>query len=290
MRTLDAGVLAADPTLRPGPDLAELLAGVAGSGPLPTRRQVARLLGLMPPYLLDPVLSRDHRRAELSFGVPPAAAGDPGVLDRIAPLLTHPPASATAEPVGLVAATDAGVGDLEDGRIGLIVAACLGVLALALAVRRGLGFSLLAIGPAAIGVGLASLSVAALGFHLSPLAASAEVLGLAFGVAFALPLLTRYEESRQRGRAPDAARVDAVRDAGGTVAVSVAIVMCAFAVLLASRIPMVQQFGAIVAFELAAAGVASIALLPACAAVFDEMRSRPMAIEHPGPRVIEAGP
>jgi predicted RND superfamily exporter protein len=66
--------------------------------------------------------------------------------------------------------------------------------------------------------------------------------------------------------------------------------MCAFAVLLASRIPMVQQFGAIVAFELAAAGVASIALLPACAALLDEMRSRPMAIEYPGPRVIEAGP
>jgi predicted RND superfamily exporter protein len=221
--------------------------------------------------------------------VPLAPAADQArLVDRITRLLAHAPAGARAEPVGLIATAAASARGLEDGRMGLMAAVGAAVFALLLAVRRRLAPALLALGAAAIGVGLVSLLVTILRLRLSPLSASAQPLGLAIGVEFGLLLQAGYDEARQAGRSPDAARADTVRNVGGAVAVSAVTVAGGFAVLLASRMPLVQQFGAIVALELAAGALMAIALVPAFGALLDEARTRPLAMAYPGARMSEA--
>jgi predicted RND superfamily exporter protein len=240
MRTLKDRVLAVDRRLRPGPNLGELLAGARGSGPLPTRSEVARLMRVVPPYLLDPVLSHSHDRAELSFGVPLVSGAEQArLLDRIAPL-------------------------------------------------RRLGDALVPLVPAVVGAGLAALVVSVLGLRLSPLSAALEPLGLAVGVEFGLLLDARYAEARRAGLTPRAAQEEAVRRIGGAVAVSAATVAAGFAVLVVSRLPLLQQFGALVALELVACAIAAIVLVSPLAAAVDVMRARRAAEPRRPARVVRA--
>ena len=142
--------------------------------------------------------------------------------------------------------------------------------------------------PAVVGAGLAALVVSVLGLRLSPLSAALEPLGLAVGVEFGLLLDARYAEARRAGLTPRAAQEEAVRRIGGAVAVSAATVAAGFAVLVVSRLPLLQQFGALVALELVACAIAAIVLVPPLAAAVDVMRARRAAEPRRPARVVRA--
>lgn len=274
MKQLQERVLALDERLQPGPNVAELLASSTG-GSVPDRAAVGRLLRLVPPYFLDAVIARDRTRAELAFGVPLVPVAEQArLLERVEHLLAGAPPGVKAAPAGLVATAADSVRGLEAGRPWLLLIASALVFLVLLAARRDLVQAALPLVPALLAAGLVSLAVLALGLRLSPLSAALEPLVLAVGVEFGLLLDVRYRDGRRAGLGPVAARDAAVRTVGAAVLVSAATVALGFFALVASRLEVLQHFGALAALELALAAATAVAVVPALAAQLDGRRVR----------------
>lgn len=267
-----------DRRLRPGPNLGQLLGADQGT---PTRSDVNHLVSLVPTYFLDAVLSRNHTRAELSYGVPLESIARQGqLLRRIAPLLRTAPPGVRASSAGLIADASAGVDDLQAGRPWLLLLSVLLVFSLLVLAGRPPARAAIPLVPALLVAGISALVFVALGLQLSPLSASLEPLVLAVGVEFGLLLEARYWEERRRGASIAEARAVAVRRVGAAVSVSAGAVALAFAVLAASRLDLLRQFGLLVAGELVVCALVCIGLVPALCELVDRMRrARPPAVQ-----------
>jgi predicted RND superfamily exporter protein len=254
--------------VRPGPNLAELLlTGVVGQA---TPAQIQELLGLVPRYFTSAVLSDDHQRAEISFGVPLLPVAEQAkLLTGIERVLDGAPAGVSAHPAGLVAVAADSVRELESERPWLLLAAFAGVFAVLLIARRNLARAALPLVPALLAAGISSLAILVLGLRLSPLSVGLEPLVLAVGVEFGLLLEARYREAREAGRDPAAAYSETLQRVGTAVAVSAATVALGFLVLVVSRLSLLSQFGALVAVELALCLAAAVLMVPLLARRFD---------------------
>jgi predicted RND superfamily exporter protein len=272
MARVEPKILALDPGLRPGPNLAAILQA-GGGDTLPDRAAVQRLLGLIPPAFVSAVLARDHRRAELSFGVPLRSARDQAALiERMQRLLETAPAGVDAQAAGLLAMSAAGVSGLQDGRPWLLLLAAALVFALLYAARRRVDRALIPLLPALLAAAATTVAERALGFALSPLSATLDPLVLGVGVEFGLLLEARYHEERATAAPAAAARIAAER-LGAPVAVAAGTVALGFAVLAFSALPALRQFGLVAAGELVLCVVAAIALVPALCAAADRRRT-----------------
>jgi predicted RND superfamily exporter protein len=272
MNRLDSRVLALDRRLRPGPNLAAILT-TGGGGTIPDRAGVQRLLRVVPKYFVSAVLSDDRKLAELSFGIPLLPADEQArLIDRVKPLLADAPAGVRAEPAGLVALAASSVQGLEGGRPWLLLAAALVVFLILLAARRRVDRAIIPLVPALLAAGTCALLIAATGARLSPLSAALEPLVLAVGVEFGLLLEARYREARRGGVTASEAARTATETVGAPVAVAAATVALGFAVLVVSRLSVLEQFGLLAAVELMLCALAAILIVPGLAAALDRRR------------------
>ncbi len=261
---------ATDRRLRPGPNVAELLTTEQVT---PTDASVKRLLSLVPRYFLDAVVTRDGKRAELSFGVPSVPVKEQGrMLAKIEASMRPLPPGVQLTPTGLVARGVQSVDDLEGARPGLLLMALAAVALLLGAVRRDWRRALIPLVPTVLAAGVSALALRVSGVELSPLGAGLEPLVLAVGVEFGLLLEARYDEARRAGASVLDARDESVRRVGGAVAVSAVAVAVGFAALAASRLELLQQFGLLVAFEVLLCAALAIWLVPALSAALDQRR------------------
>jgi hypothetical protein len=272
MNRLDSQVLALDKRLRPGPNLAALLT-TGGGGTIPDRNGVQRLLRVVPTYFIAAVLSSDRRLAELSFGIPLLPADEQArLIDRMKPLLADAPDGVRAEPAGLVALAASSVEGLEGGRPWLLLAAAMVVFLILLVARRRFDRAIIPLVPALLAAGTCALLIVATGASLSPLSAALEPLVLAVGVEFGLLLEARYRELRRAGSTPSEAARAATETVGAPVAVAAATAALGFAVLVASRLNVLEQFGLLAAVELMLCALAAILIVPGLAAALDRRR------------------
>jgi predicted RND superfamily exporter protein len=272
MNRLDSQVLALDKRLRPGPNLAALLT-TGGGGTIPDRNGVQRLLRVVPTYFVAAVLSSDRRLAELSFGIPLLPADEQArLIDRMKPLLADAPDGVRAEPAGLVALAASSVEGLEGGRPWLLLAAAMVVFLILLVARRRFDRAIIPLVPALLAAGTCALLIVATGASLSPLSAALEPLVLAVGVEFGLLLEARYRELRRAGSTPSEAARAATETVGAPVAVAAATAALGFAVLVASRLNVLEQFGLLAAVELMLCALAAILIVPGLAAALDRRR------------------
>ncbi|MCW3000578.1 MAG: superfamily protein-like exporter [Solirubrobacterales bacterium] len=261
---------ATDRRLRPGPNVGDLL---TTAGRAPTTASVQRLVKLVPRYFLDAVVTRDAKRAEISFGVPTVPVREQGrMLARVQAAMRPLPDGIQVTPTGLLARGVQSVDDLEGARPGLLLAALAAVALLLAAVRRDVWRTVIPLVPTVVAAGVSALALRVSGVELSPLGAGLEPLVLAVGVEFGLLLEARYHEARVAGAGPLDARDEAVRRVGGAVAVSAVAVAVGFAALAASRLELLQQFGLLVAFEVLLCAALAIWLVPALSAVIDTRR------------------
>lgn len=261
---------ATDPRLRAGPNVGDLL---TAEGRTPDDASVQRLLKLVPRYFLDAVVTRDAKRAEVSFGVPSVSVREQGrMLARVEEAMRPLPEGIQVTPTGLLARGVQSVDDLEGARPDLLLAALAAVALLLLAVRRDLRRALVPLVPTVLAAGVSALALRLLGVELSPLGAGLEPLVLAVGVEFGLLLEARFHEARLAGASALDARDEAVRRVGGAVAVSALAVAVGFAALAASRLELLQQFGLLVAFEVLLCAALAIWLVPSLSAALDDGR------------------
>jgi predicted RND superfamily exporter protein len=132
-----------------------------------------------------------------------------------------------------------------------------------LAIRlRSIIRSLLSLVPVLIAVGAASLFAYFAGFTLSPMTAVGGPLVVAACTEFTSLILLRFVEERRRGLEPRQAVDVAAARTGRAFIVSGLTAISGVAVLSASSLPLLRDFGVIVAVNVAVALLSALVVLP----------------------------
>jgi hydrophobe/amphiphile efflux-3 (HAE3) family protein len=183
-----------------------------------------------------------------------------------------PPGAIEATPSGLAVVGVGLIDNLEANRVLLTYLAILFVF-LFLAVRlRSIVRSLLSLVPVLIAVGVASLVAFAFGLKLSPLTAVGGPLVVAVCTEFTSLILLRFVEERRRGYTPRAAVDITATRTGRAFIVSAMTATAGVAVIATSSLPLLRDFGIIVAMNVAVALVSALVVLPPMLVWADERR------------------
>jgi predicted RND superfamily exporter protein len=172
------------------------------------------------------------------------------------------PEGVTASPSGLAVVGVGLLDNIESNRAQLTYLA-IGFVAIYLALRlRSIVRSLLSLVPVLIATGLASLVAWALGLELSPMTAVGGPLVVAICTEFTSLILLRFVEERKRGFAPrDAIAVTASRT-GRAFIVSGLTAITGVAVIATSSLPLLRDFGIVVALNVVVALISALVILP----------------------------
>lgn len=271
-----------DAALCPSIALSDLFASEQGT---PSKQRIEQVLGLLPSYFSQAVVSRDPetgRRgntAVIQFGIKVMPFDQQKqLIDRIRAELDppgteqDPPPGVTAQVVGLpVLVADASAGLTRDRYLFTlygIVAVGLALLAVYRSARR----ALVPLVPIVLATGWSSLAVWALGIELNPMSATLGALVIAIATEFSVLLAARYEEERSRASVAGALR-NAYSRTGTAIAASGVTAIAGFAVLGVSDIPLFRDFGLVTVLDLAVALASVLLVLPA-ALVWSERGAR----------------
>jgi predicted RND superfamily exporter protein len=173
-----------------------------------------------------------------------------------------PPPGVQATPSGLAVVGVGLLENLEANRVLLTYLAILFVF-LFLAVRlRSVVRSLLSLVPVLIAVGTASLVAYGFDLKLSPMTAVGGPLVVAACTEFTSLILLRYVEERNRGLRPQEAVDVAAARTGRAFIVSALTGIAGVAVIATSSLPLLRDFGTIVAINVAVALLSALVFLP----------------------------
>ncbi len=226
---------------------------------VPTGAEVKEAYDLAPRDIQRSVINGDA--GNIVFLVSPGTLDDlSGIVDEVRADIA-PPEGVRATPSGLAVV---GVGLLhnpEANRVYLTYLAMIFVF-LFLAVRlRSIIRSLLSLVPVAIAVGAASLVAYLFDLHLSPMTAVGGPLVIAACTEFTSLILLRFVEERGRGIESQEA-VDVAARTGRAFIVSGLTAIAGVAVLSFSSLPLLRDFGRIVAMNVAVALLSALVVLP----------------------------
>jgi predicted RND superfamily exporter protein len=176
--------------------------------------------------------------------------------------VTPPPGHEVVTPSGLAVVGVGLLDNLEANRI-LLTYLSIAFVGLFLAVRlRSLIRSLLSLVPVLIAVGLASILAWAFGWQLSPMTAVGGPLVVAACTEFTSLILLRFVEERGRGESPKKAVDVTAARTGRAFIVSGLTAISGVAVLSFSSLPLLRDFGRIVAMNVAVALLSALVVLP----------------------------
>jgi uncharacterized protein len=263
VRSYQSHLLARHPrALRPALSLADLFRTPASTA---SRAQVRAVLAAVPAALSRAVITPDRRAAVLAFGVRLAPLDRQRALFADMRARLRPPPGVTARLAGLpVLAADADHALADPWRrLGTLGLGLLAVGLVLLAVRRSFTRAWVPLVPVALATGWSALVLAGLGVPLNPLSAGLGALVLALSTEFAVLLAARYEEERGAGWDAASALERTYATTGAAVAASGATAIAGFAVLIASDVPMLRDFGLVTVVDLAVSLLGVLAVLPA---------------------------
>jgi predicted RND superfamily exporter protein len=264
----------------PGPALSDFL--TRGGGKL-TRQGIEATLGALSPYALrqvaplDPATGEVGHQALLSFGIRTQSLSDQQALaDRVRAEIGEPgsaggpPAGVAVHLAGLpVVAAEAGR-ELDASRYWLTLASLLAVALVLLVVYRSLARALVPLLPTLLATGWASLILWLTGIPLNPMSAALGALTIAIATEFGVILAGRFHEERSNGGGVEAALRRAYARTGAAVLASAATAVAGFAVLIASDIQMLRDFGIVTVVDLAVALLGVMLVLPAALTWIEE--------------------
>jgi hydrophobe/amphiphile efflux-3 (HAE3) family protein len=267
----DPSCLQAD--ICPGPALSDFL--TRGEGQL-TRQGIGEALSALSPYDLRQVAPIDPRTGQvghsalLSFGIRAQSLADQQALIGRVRAEIGTPGSPDGPPPGVevrlaglpVIAAEAAT-DLDASRYWLTLAGLLAVALALLAVYRSVSRALLPLVPTVLATGWASLVLWLSSIPLNPMSAALGALTIAIATEFAVILAGRFHEERGGGRGVEEALRRAYARTGAAVLASGVTAVAGFAVLIASEIQMLRDFGLVTVIDLAVALLGVMLVLPA---------------------------
>jgi hydrophobe/amphiphile efflux-3 (HAE3) family protein len=250
------------------------LSDLFGDQPPGTRDRIEGMFGLLPAYFLAAFVDRDDDSTEATAVIPFGIKVMPfdeqkqlidSIRAQIDPPGTEndPPDGVSAEVVGLpVLAADANSA-LDSNRYLLTLAGLAAVALALLAVYRSLRRALVPLIPIVFATGWAALGLAIVGVPLNPMSATLGALVIAIATEFSVLLAARYEEERGPGVAYGEALRRAYSRTGMAVLASGITAIAGFAVLAATDIRMLRDFGLVTVLDLGVALLGVLLVLPA---------------------------
>ena len=233
-------------------------------GSAATQKQVRALLDAVPDYISRAAITPDRKAAVLAFGIRlDSLEHQRDVMQDMRKSL-HPPKGVTARLAGLpVLAADANHA-LSDPlrRLGTTLLGLLAVFAALLAVYRSLERAWVPVVPIALATGWSTLLLWLLGVSLNPLSAALSALVIAISTEFAVLLAARYRVEREAHDVSEALS-RTYRSTGTAVLASGVTAIAGFAVLIASDVAMLRDFGLVTVVDLSVSLAGVLAVLPA---------------------------
>jgi uncharacterized protein len=228
----------------------------------PTGDEVRAADGVAPEGVKKSTVSSDGNALNLVFRTGPSELERRAAVVREIRSTVEPPAGVSATPSGLAVVGVGLLDNLEANRVLLTYLAILFVF-LFLSVRlRSVIRSLLSLVPVLIAVGTASLVAFAFNLKLSPITAVGGPLVVAACTEFTSLILLRFVEERRRGLIPEEAVEVAASRTGRAFIVSALTAIAGVAVIATSSLPLLRDFGIIVAMNVAVALLSALVVLP----------------------------
>jgi predicted RND superfamily exporter protein len=128
--------------------------------------------------------------------------------------------------------------------------------------------------PIALATGWSALLLWVLGVSLNPLSAALGALVIALSTEFAVLLAARYRAEREAHDVGEAL-VRTYRSTGAAVLASGVTAIAGFAVLIASDIPMLHDFGLVTVIDLSVSLAGVLAVLPAVLVLAERRAAAP---------------
>jgi uncharacterized protein len=228
----------------------------------PTGEEVRAASTVAPPGVQKSTVSSNGDALNLIFRTGPSELQRRAEVVREIRTTVNPPAGVSATPSGLAVVGVGLLDNLEANRVLLTYLAILFVF-LFLSVRlRSVIRSLLSLVPVLIAVGTASLVAFAFSLKLSPITAVGGPLVVAACTEFTSLILLRFVEERRRGLTPEEAVEVAASRTGRAFIVSALTAIAGVAVIATSSLPLLRDFGIIVAMNVAVALLSALVVLP----------------------------
>lgn len=242
-----------------------------GASPLaPTGEDLRRAYDLAPVELQRSMVADGEKAQNVVFQTGPSTLEVRKEVTEDIRANVVPPGGITATPSGLAVIGVGLLDNLTANRLLLAALALVGVFAWLLLRFRSLVKSVLIMMPILFSVGLAAIVVKVSGITVSPLTTVGSPLVIAICGEFASLILFRHLEERAAGRAPREAIDLAAARTGRAFFASSLTTVGGFAVLLASPLPLLRDFGAIVAITIAIALLSAMTVLPPLLVWVDE--------------------
>jgi hydrophobe/amphiphile efflux-3 (HAE3) family protein len=253
--------------LTAGPALSDFLTG--GEGKV-TKSGIEATLAALSSYSLrqvaplDPATGKVGHVALMSFGIrTQTLAEQQHLIDNVRAAIGSPPAGVEVRLAGLPVIAAEAASELSSSRYWLALAGLGAVFGVLLILLRSFRRALVPLLPTLLATGWASLLIWLTGIPLNPMSAALGALTIAIATEFAVILSGRFEQERSVGFDTAAALRRAYARTGAAVLASGLTAIAGFAVLIASDIQMLRDFGAVTVIDLAAALLGVIVILPA---------------------------
>jgi uncharacterized protein len=251
----------------PGPALSDFL--VRGEEEVTAKRIDATLSALSPYALrqvapLDPETGEVGHQALISFGIRAQSLEDQQKLvDRVRDEVGEAPEGVEVQLAGLSVIAAESAGDLSSSRYWLTLAGIVLVGLALLLIYRSWRRAFVPLLPTVLATGWASLLLWITGIPLNPMSAALGALTIAIATEFGVLLVGRFHEERGSGAEVEEALARAYSRTGAAVIASGATAIAGFAVLVASDVQMLRDFGLVTVVDLGAALIGVLLVLPA---------------------------
>lgn len=259
----------------PGPALSDFLVDSKRKEQL-KQSDIRATLRELPPYDLEQLAPVNAKTglpghiALLSFGIrSQSLQGQQAVISRVRDAVGDPgapggpPAGVTVRFAGLPVITAAAASDLSSSRYWLTLAGLAAVALALLAAYRSFVRALVPLVPVLLATGWSSLVLWLSQIPLNPMSAALGALTIAIATEFSVILAARFREERSGGLAVPEAIGAAYARTGPAVLASAITVIAGFAVLIASDVSMLRDFGFVTVIDLGVALLGVMVALPA---------------------------
>jgi predicted RND superfamily exporter protein len=261
------------------PTTVAYLMEVPGASALPpTGRDLSEALAVAPAALRPTLVAERGTAQNVIFQTGPSTLEVRKEVIEDVRATARPPDGVSATPSGLAVIGVGLLDNLTANRLLLAELAIGGVFVWLLVRFRHLVTASLVMVPVLFAVGLSATVVKLSGITVSPLSTVGSPLIIAISGEFASLILFRHLEERRQGAAPRAAIDVAAARTGRAFFASSLTTVGGFAVLLASPLPLLRDFGAIVAITIAIALFSAMLVLPPLLVWADERGRLPTHI------------
>jgi hydrophobe/amphiphile efflux-3 (HAE3) family protein len=236
-----------------------------------TQAQVTGLLGAIPAYFSQDVISSDRHVATLAFGIREMSLQQQQQLIEAMRSSLHPPKGVSADLVGLpvLAAKSASEVSSPLRRVlTLLISLIVVALVLLIAFRGDRRRAFVPLVPIALASGWSALVLYAVRVPLNPMSVTLGALVIAISTEFGVLLSERHRQERLAGYDTIEALRRSYRQTGAAVAASGVTAIAGFGVLALSDIRMLRDFGFVTLIDLTVSLLGVLIALPAALVLF----------------------